>query len=511
MATVNLVFVSGVLVTLATAAFEAQQHWQDNGRGDIQRAWKVVPIYGVAKNLILMVGDGMGISTVTAGRIYKGQKLGYYGEEFKLVFEDFPNVALSKTYNLDRQVSDSAGTAAAMVTGVKVNMGTLGVTGDVPFEQNCSHVRDDRKLKSVLDYALEEGKSVGIVTTTRVTHATPAAAYAHIPFRDWENDANMEGIPGCDHVKDIAYQLIVENPNINVILGGGRRAFMNTSSPGGKRNDGLDLRLIWKQGKASKGVRYAYVENKADFDQINPDTTDYLLGLLAVSHLSYELERNASLEPSLTEMVDKAIRILKKNPKGYFLLIEGGRIDHAHHDNFGKKALEETAEFDNAVKTVTEMTSSDDTLTVVTADHSHVFSIAGYPSRGHDILGVVNDVPEDDKPYDKMPFLTLGYTNGPAGDRINYTGVNTTGNDFQQPGCIKMPYETHGGEDVAIYAQGPMAHLFHTTHEQSYIAHVLMYSACLGDYKNDCDLEKREKAGSAVCGTTRLVSSSFTA
>ncbi|CAG5118472.1 unnamed protein product [Candidula unifasciata] len=503
----NLHLLTSLLVTLTNAAFETQQHWIDNGRADIRRAWASVPNYNLAQNVILMVGDGMGVSTVTAARIYKGQKLGKYGEDYKLAFEDFPHLALSKTYNLDRQVPDSAGTAVAMVTGVKVNMGTLGLTGEVPYQKNCSQVREDRKLKSVLDYALEEGKSVGIVTTTRVTHATPAAAYAHVPHRDWESDADMAGIPGCEQVKDIAYQLIMDNPNINVILGGGRQAFINNSSSGGKRQDGRDLRENWKRHRASSGLRYAYVETKADFDQINPDTADYLLGLFELSHMTYELERNASKEPSLTEMVDKAIRILKKNPKGFFLLIEGGRIDHAHHDNLGKKALEETVEFDNAVRKVTELTSADDTLTVVTADHSHVFTIAGYPRRGHNILGIVDDMPENEMPVDKMPLLTLGYTNGPASKRVNYTEVDTTDNNFKQPGCVQMPWETHGGEDVAIYAQGPMAHLLHGVHEQSYIGHVLMHSACLGEYKNDCDLDKREKMKSGFCGTSRPVSS----
>uniref|UniRef100_A0A0B7AHZ4 alkaline phosphatase n=2 Tax=Arion vulgaris TaxID=1028688 RepID=A0A0B7AHZ4_9EUPU len=503
-------FVSaGFLVGLAVCTLEPPQYWKDNGRNDIKKAWEKEFHYKVAKNTILMVGDGMGLPTVTAGRIYKGQKLGQSGEEFKLVFEDFPNVALSKTYNLDRQVSDSAGTAVAMVTGVKVNMGTLGVTGDVPYLPDCSQFREDRKLKSILDSALEEGKSVGIVTTTRITHATPGATYAHVPWRDWESDANMEGISGCKDVKDIAYQLIMDNPNINVILGGGRRAFMNVTTPGGNRKDGIDLREKWKQDRAKKNVSYSYVENKTDFDQINPLSTDYLLGLFTLNHMTYELERNTSLEPSLTEMVDKAIRILRRNPQGYFLLIEGGRIDHAHHDNLGKKALDETDEFDNAVKKVIQLTSVDETLTVVTADHSHVFSMAGYPTRGNNILGLVDSVPEADKAYDKLPFLTLGYLNGPHSGRINYTGLDTTGNNFQQPGCVQMPDETHGGEDVAIYAQGPMAHLFHTTHEQTYIYHVLMYSACLGDYKNDCDLERRLKLDSGYSGVAMLASSAM--
>ncbi|KAH9513410.1 hypothetical protein Btru_032949 [Bulinus truncatus] len=150
-------------------------------------------------------------------------------------------------------------------------------------------------------------------------------------------------------------------------------------------------------------------------------------------------------------------------------LYVGGRIDQGHHDNYAKKALEELVHFNSAVTKVTELTSSDNnTLVVVTADHSHVFGIAGYPSRGNDILvllqRLVDTVDQLETPVDQMPFTTLGYMNGPAVGRVNLTGVNTT---------------------------SPMSHLFQGTREQSYIGHVLMYSSCLGQYKNNCDMDKR--------------------
>ncbi|RUS85323.1 hypothetical protein EGW08_006924, partial [Elysia chlorotica] len=393
-----LVSLIGLLgVTAVLAANEEPQHWKDEARKDIDRAWAHKPVYGLAKNAIIMIGDGMGLPSVTAGRIFKGQSKGQSGEEYKLSFEDFPNVGLSKTYNWDRQVPDSAGTASAIMSGYKVNMGTLGVSPKVKYGQSCDTYRDDQRLTTLLDYALLEGKSVGVVTTTRITHATPGSTYAHTPYRDWESDTNMKGIPGCEKVKDIAYQLVMDNPNIQVILGGGRRSFLNNTTPDpatGKisshhRTDGLDLIEEWKKEKASRGVRHATVLTKGQFDAIDPESTDYLMGLFSSSHMDYELQRDSSAsgQPSLAEMVDKAIRILRRNPKGYFLLVEGGRIDHAHHDNLGKLALGDTAALDDAVIKVGEMTSTSDTLTIVTADHSHVFNMAGYPSRGNPILG----------------------------------------------------------------------------------------------------------------------------
>ncbi|GFN75833.1 alkaline phosphatase [Plakobranchus ocellatus] len=491
------------IVTPFPCCLTDPQHWKDEGRRDIQRAWTLRPEYGVAKNTILYIGDGMGLQSVTAGRIYKGQKMGRSGEEYKLSFEDFPYTGLSKTYNVDRQVADSAGTAVAMVSGVKANLGTLGVTSEVAYGKSCDTYSDSRRVVTALDYALQEGKSVGLITTTRVTHATPAAIYAHTPFRDWESDTNMDGITGCDEVKDIAYQLVMDNPNIQVVLGGGRRSFLNNTTPdprtgqisSSQRKDGLDLIEEWKKDKAARDENHSHVFTKGQFDAVDPDSTDYLLGLFSSSHMSYELERDSTADgqPSLAEMVDKAIRILKRNEKGFFLLVEGGRIDHAHHDNLGKLALGDMDAFDEAVKKGKEMTSTRDTLIIVTADHSHVFGMAGYPSRGNPILGLVDIVVPEEAPYDDMPYTTLTYSNGPSYERVNYTGVDITGNRFTQQAGLGMQWETHAGEEVPIYARGPMAHLFHTTHEQSYIGHVIMYASCYGLYKNDCDLNRREE------------------
>ncbi|BFZ23945.1 hypothetical protein BsWGS_26984 [Bradybaena similaris] len=481
----------------AASKYEPPEYWENDGREDILKSLLVKKNAGLAKNVVIMIGDGMGLPSVTAGRIYKGQKRGQTGEEFKLSFEEFPHVALSKTYNLDRQVPDSAGTATAIMTGVKVNLGTLGVNGDVPFAKSCATYNKSTHLTSVFDYALQAGKSVGFVTTARVTHATPGSTYAHTPHRDWESDSDIGNVPGCEQLRDIAYQLVLENPNIQVILGGGRRSFLNNTTPDpstGKihsnhRKDGLDLREVWKAEKKQRGVSHAYVETKGQLEAVDPEKTDYLFGLFHSNHMTYELERDNSSagEPSLPEMTEKAIQILRKNPKGYILLVEGARIDHAHHNNSAKKALEELSVFDDAVILVKKMVSPVDTLHIVTADHSQVFFMGGYPSRGNNILGTVDIIDPGEGSLDNLPFLTLSYGNGPEFGRNDLTNVDTTANDFRQPGCLPMLDETHGGEEVAIYARGPMAFLFHSTHEQTFIGHVMMYSTCIGFYSFDCD------------------------
>jgi alkaline phosphatase len=181
-------------------------------------------------------------------------------------------------------------------------------------------------------------------------------------------------------------------------------------------------------------------------------------------------------------MTTKAIGILKRNRKGFFLLVEGGRIDHAHHGSNAARALEDTVAFDDAVKTALSMTNARDTLIIVTADHSHVLTINGYPSRNNPILGLADG--PDGKPAlasDGKPYTTLSYTNGPgAGEdgkpREDLTSVDTKAPDYKQQALVPARYETHGGEDVPIYASGPWAHLFQGAVDQHYIFHVMNHA-----------------------------------
>ncbi|KAK3103756.1 hypothetical protein FSP39_021671 [Pinctada imbricata] len=415
------------------------------------------------------------------------QKVNKSGEEHILSFEAFPEIGLIKTYNTDLQVPDSAGTGTAFLCGVKSKAGTLGLNDQVIYS-NCTSQRG-AEVTSILDWSTAEGKSTGIVTTARLTHATPAAAYAHAARRGWEGDTEMP--TDAQTCKDIAYQLVMENSNIEVLMGGGRRYFLSENKTDPELNyvhryqrKDLDLIDEWISEKQRRNVSHRYVWNKKQFQDTDPETTDYLLGLFESSHMQYEYARDESDagEPSLREMTEKAIQILSKNPKGYFLLVEGGRIDHAHHDTRAGRALEETVALDEAVTSAASLTNQDDTLIVVTADHSHVFMMAGYPSRGNNILGRKVDDSEGD---DGLPYTTLVYGNGYE-QRKNITDIDTTDFGYRQESLVPLYSETHGGEDVAVYARGPMAHLFVGTHEQSYIPHVMAYASCVGVNKQHC-------------------------
>ncbi|XP_063596573.1 alkaline phosphatase-like [Penaeus indicus] len=488
-----------VVVLLATSAdtmrrkYEARKHWWDLAQNELAAALNVRDNWNVAKNVIIFLGDGMGITANTAARIFKGQKKGMNGEEGYLTWERFPNAALLKTYNVDKQVPDSAGTATAYLCGVKANYYTLGVDPEVTLG-DCAAARNPiYHTPSILQWAQEAGKDTGFVTTTRVTHATPAALYAHSAHRNWECDGNLGqmGI-GC---KDIADQLVSENPgrNIKVILGGGRQSFGASTGPVNKdtcvRRDGRDLTREWLADKVQQGHSAAYVTNAGELASVDVDDTDFLLGLFSDTHVPFEVDRvnSPAGSPSLAEMAIKAIKFLQKSDNGFFLLVEGGRIDHALHDNLPHRALEEAVALDSAVAAALEEVDLEDTLVLVTADHSHVMTINGYPERGNDILGLTGDISK----IDNMPYTTLMFTNGPG---YNYTTdgnrvirhdprtVDTRHVNYRSQAAVPLPpiSETHGGEDVAVWAAGPMAHLFHRTHEQHYVAHVMAYAACVG-------------------------------
>ncbi|XP_064611065.1 alkaline phosphatase-like [Liolophura sinensis] len=461
----------------------------------------------VAKNVILFVGDGMGVSTVTAARILKGQRKGQSGEEEKLSFEDFPHVGLSKTYSLDYQTPDSAATATAFLGGVKTKSGVLGYDGRVKYGY-CNTTSPQAEVDSIVQWSIAEGKSTGLVTTTRVTHATPAAAYAHSPDRTWEGDRRTMQTSRSQGCTDIAFQLIMNNSDIQVIMGGGRRFFLpanaidpQTGRPnfGYGRLDGFNLIQEWIEDKVRRQKNHSYVWNKEQLDQVDTQKVDYLLGLFKQSHMSYEIRRPPS-EPSIADMTRKSLEILQRNEKGYFLMVEGGRIDHGHHANLAKRALTDTLAFDEAVEVAKSMTNQSDTLIVVTADHSHTMVISGYASKGNPILGLV-DRQNVAPAIDGLPYTTLLYGNGPGysitnSTRRNLTGIDTFGNSFRQETAVPMDSETHSAEDVAVYARGPMSHLFTGVHEQNIIATAMAYASCVGADKRHCESRLTETSAS---------------
>lgn len=437
-----------------------------------------------AKNVIFFLGDGMGISTVTAARIFAGQSAGATGEEYDLAFDRFPHLALIKTYNTNAQVPDSAGTITAITTGEKTRIGVLGVNGSVERDDCAAALTNT--LPTLVELAEQKGMSTGIVSTARITHATPAGAYAHSPNRNWESSASTPDEAEALGCKDIALQLVEmsHGDGLDVILGGGRREFLPIEaddpeypSRPGLRDDSRHLIDEWLEANSKRQFTWRGDEF-AQWLASDEPVDGQLMGLFEPSHMKYEADRqrDPGKEPSLQDMTALAVKQLADNDKGYFLLVEAGRIDHAHHFSNAYRALTDTVALSDAVQWAVENVDLADTLIVVTADHSHTMTISGYPRRGNPILGTVETEPG--KPIldaTGVPYTTLSYANGPGykQQRPNLSKINTQDPDYQQLGTVPTQSETHAGEDVAAFAVGQNAAAVRGVMEQNRLYNVM--------------------------------------
>lgn len=399
----------------------------------------------------------MGISTITAARIFDGQSQGKKGEEHQLAFDTFENVALIKTYNSNAQVPDSAGTATAILSGYKTNIGAVNVPPALLNARSVDVCNRDALPPTLTKRAQDAGKAVGILSTARITHATPAAMYGHVPSRDLESNKDIVGpFAICT---SLAQQMV--ESQAEVIMGGGFKEFSE------------DQMNVLKSD-------FIYVGNKSEMMNAK---TGKLRGLFNRSHMSYEADRGATEEPSLADMTSIAIDRLSADEDGYVLMVEAGRVDHAHHGTNAYRALTDAQALNEAVK-VAKAKAGDDTLIMVTADHSHVFTMAGYPVRGNPILGLVKSLdrktgqPSADyaEAEDGKPYTTLGYHNGPnvrEADSPALTDNMVQAPDFRQQTAVQMGSETHAGEDVALFATGPGAENVRGVMEQNRIYNVM--------------------------------------
>ncbi|KAI4588168.1 hypothetical protein MJG53_002576 [Ovis ammon polii x Ovis aries] len=503
--------------------------WNRQAAQALDVAKKLQPIQTAAKNVILFLGDGMGVPTVTATRILKGQMNGKLGPETPLAMDQFPYVALSKTYNVDRQVPDSAGTATAYLCGVKGNYKTIGVSAAARYNQ-CN-TTSGNEVTSVMNRAKKAGKSVGVVTTSRVQHASPAGAYAHTVNRNWYSDADLPADAQTYGCQDIATQLVYNmdidvrhdeigaglgrgggtlstqsqathslgvlkdlHGFVGVILGGGRKYMFPEGTPDpeypndvnqtGVRKDKRNLVQEWQ----AKHQGAQYVWNRTALLQAASDSSvTHLMGLFEPADMKYNVQQDHTKDPTLEEMTEAALQVLSRNPQGFYLFVEGGRIDHGHHEGKAYMALTDTVMFDNAIAKANELTSELDTLILATADHSHVFSFGGYTLRGTSIFGLAPSKASDSKSY-----TSILYGNGPGyalggGSRPDVNDSTSEDPSYRQQAAVPLSSESHGGEDVAVFARGPQAHLVHGVQEETFVAHLMAFAGCVEPY-TDCNL-----------------------
>ena len=277
------------------------------------------------KNVIVLVGDGMGIGQLEVARLME------HGKEGRLFMESLENVALMHTYSANNTVTDSGAAGTAIATGTKTNNESIGVDAD------------GNEVKSMLDAFQARGKKVGVISNNTVTDATPAAFTASVANR-WSGQ------------EEVARQMLAAE--YDVLLGGGASYF------GAKKQNGMDLVEKFKE----KGYAFA-----TDRDELNGvGTPDKLLGLFHSSYMNYKTDKDDvnSNEPTLNEMAKKGIEVLSQGEEGFFLMIEGARIDHASHAADFTGIWKETVEFDSVVEDVVNWAKGrNDTLVVVLADH----------------------------------------------------------------------------------------------------------------------------------------------
>jgi alkaline phosphatase len=417
-----------------------------------------------SKNVLFFLGDGMGITTMTAARIYK------VGEDGELTMDQLPETAFVHTYSADGQVTDSAPSMAAYMTGVKMNNEVISMSAETKatkpdgtpyhtnFDSTCPSTGNGSPAATLLEIMKAARYSTGVVSTARITHATPAATYAHVCHRDAENTIAAALVPD-----GIGYNKALGD-GVDVLLGGGRSYFLPRETAGGLRNDKRNL--VTELQAAS----YRYASNTTEFNGLPTDGSTKIAGLFTNSHMAYELDRDPSKEPSLAQMTAKAIDALAARKKGFFLMVEGGRIDHALHATNARRALQDTVAFDDAIKVALDKMQAVDpglknTLVVVTADHDHTLQMNGYTQRTGKtepgkpgVLGLVKNyvggAPSLD--VDGNPYTVLGFGNGPRrlAARGPISDAELESADFLQEAVVPLSSETHGGGDVFLGAQG---------------------------------------------------------
>ncbi|WP_426208737.1 alkaline phosphatase [Massilia sp. TWP1-3-3] len=429
---------------------------------------------GEAKNVIFFLGDGMGPTTVTASRIYK------YGEDGSLTMDKLERSARIKTYSNDAQTTDSAPSMAAYMTGVKMNNEVISMSAATQATppgkdangnlgvNNCAASGNGVAVPTILELAKAKGKAVGAITTTELTHATPATTFSHICNRNAQYAIAAQAVPG-----GAGYNAALGD-GVDVLMGGGRNHFTPFDAVANKagRADGRNLLTEL----AAKG--YTVAATKADMAAA-PAGKKFIGLYSSKSHLEYELDRSAAVplgegasQPSLAEMTVKAMDLLSQNTNGYFLMVEGGRIDHALHGTNAKRALTDTIAFDDAIKAALDKAKLTDptlanTLIVVTADHDHTLAFNGYGKRGSSVLDVTRNYKDGQpsKDADGNTYTTLVFGNGPNRPAVRASLDSNTvmGDNYLQETGVRLASETHGGGDVKLLATGAGAKAFKGT------------------------------------------------
>ncbi|WP_249317085.1 alkaline phosphatase [Bacillus sp. FJAT-50079] len=379
---------------------------------------------GKVKNVIFMIPDGYSASYATNYRWFKGEES----------IMDSMLVGMHRTYSANSEVTDSAAAGTAMATGIKTNNGMISTSPK------------GKKLKTILEAAEDAGKSSGLVATSTITHATPAVFASHVASRADE--------------ADIAPQLL-EN-GVDVILGGGKKYFPDT--------------LINKAKKSG----YDYVSDRNDL--LNISKTDKLIGLFSEDGMAPELDRDMTTQPSLAEMTEAALNVLKKDKDGFFLMVEGSQIDWAGHDHDAAWAMKDSQAFEEALERALDFAKKDKkTLILIAGDHdTGGMSVGGYgeydakvevlrnvTATGDYMVGQLNAERSNVKEVVKE-FTGLDLTNEEIEKIQSASNPDIAINEIvSERALVGWTSTQHTGVDIPLYAFGPGSDLFRGLHDNT--------------------------------------------
>jgi alkaline phosphatase len=326
------VFMVMLIVLISATGFVFAEGVQETG--EVQQTAETQQ---QAKYVIFLIGDGMAMPQVSSTEAF----LGTAGDApmEKLAFSEFPAQGMITTYAADRFITGSAAAGTALASGYKTYINAIGVGVD------------KQPLKTLVEYAEEKGMATGLVTSTRLTHATPAVFAAHNVDRGNENEIAAD----------------MADSGVDYMVGGGYRYFVKADGPlKSKRTDDRDI----VAEMVDMGYKtFISEEATQDFLAYEPWRGDQVIGLFGYSHLDYDIDN--SNQPSLAELTAKGIDLLSQDEDGFFMMVEGGRIDHACHANDAVTAIQDTLAFNDAVKEAIDFYNEhpEETLIVVTADH----------------------------------------------------------------------------------------------------------------------------------------------
>ena len=415
-------------------------------------------------NVILLIPDGYGPASVTMARDY----LRWRDGTTELAYDSL-HIGSSRTFSSSSRITDSAAGGTALATGEKTYNGAISVD------------TSEQAVATILEGAERNGMATGLVATSRITHATPAVFSAHVPDRGQENR--------------IARQQL--NQDIEVMLGGGRRHFVPQSVDGSARNDSRNLLTT------ARDRGYSIVETADELAQAGDGR---LLGLFSDGHMAYELDREDTQQPSLDTMTEAAIDRLSTDEDGYFLMVEGSRIDHAGHGNDAAAHLHDILAFNDAVETALNAAKADgNTLVLVVSDHEtggltlgrnrdgegiyawHPDVLEGVTASGSVIADSIrtirsSDAGEDEK--EQQIAATLTHFTGVsdiADDTVEdlmevegpYAVSNTVSTVVNRKALVGWTSHAHTAVDVGVYGYGPGAYQFIGNQDNTEIARTL--------------------------------------